>query len=164
MRHNIFGTAESFDGSFTEGCQERVVSPNLLALVNMILHGLSITAQRQQVATPAALTISQLLISHSVRHRRLVTDSTATDFRRCQAQETPLPLYVSLLLHATTRKRSLIDRLFHLGLCVSYERVLAVTAELANGVCDQFHADHLVCPLKLRSNSSSSNCCYTYQL
>jgi hypothetical protein len=152
VRRNMFGTAESFDGSFSEGCQERVVAPNLLALVNMILQGPSITAQSQQVATPAALTISQLLISHSVKHRRLVTNSAATDCRRSHAQETPLPLYVSLLLHATTRKRTLIDRLFHLGLCVSYERVLDVTAELANGVCDQFHADHLVCPLKLRSN------------
>jgi len=151
VRRNMFGTAEPFDGSFTEGCQERAISSNLLALVNMILQGPSITAQNQLITTPATLTISQLLISNSVKHRRPVTDSTAADFRRNQAQETPLPLYVSLLLHATTRKRSLIDRLFHLGLCVSYDRVLAVTADLANGVCDQFHADHVVCPLKLRS-------------
>jgi len=63
-----------------------------------------------------------------------------------------LPLYVSLALHAATRKRSLIDKLFALGICVSYDRVLSVTTALANGIIHQFEVDKAVCPPNLRGN------------
>ena len=92
-----------------------------------------------------------LAVHASLGHRRrtAITDTATTEYRRNHSQETPLPLYVSLKLHAETRQRLLIDRLFKHGLCVSYDRVLGVTADLANAVCAQFEADKVVCPLKL---------------
>ena len=147
VRRTIFSTVKPFTGNMTDNCQLDSVPPNLLALVGMILEGPSIKAQ-STVVVPAALSISQLLTYNSIKHNRCV-DTVNTDFRRSQTQETPLPLYISLLLHATTRKRSLIDRLFHLGLCVSYDRIMQVTADLANRVCDQYHANETVCPPQL---------------
>jgi hypothetical protein len=54
------------------------------------------------------------------------------------SQETPLPLYLAMTIHAETRKRDLIEKPFHLGLCMSYDRLLQVLASLANQVCDRY--------------------------
>ena len=45
---------------------------------------------------------------------------------RALEQETPLPLYLAMKVHAVMCKRTLIDTLFHWGICVSYDRLLKV--------------------------------------
>ena len=57
-------------------------------------------------------------------------------------------MYPSLLIHSKTRKRDLVDILQRHGLCVSYDRVLQVTAGLSNKVIIQFEIEGAVCPLK----------------
>ena len=47
--------------------------------------------------------------------------------------------------------RNLIDMFFSLGICVSYDRLLRLTSDISNGVCDKFTIDGIVCPPKLRS-------------
>ena len=150
IRRTVFDTNEPFAGKFLPGCQERAVSQNLLALITMILEGPSITTQTEKIISPPALTISQLITFNCVKHERTVKENSSTNTRRNQTQETPLPLYISLLLHATTRKRSLIDELFNLGVCVSYDRILTLTTTMGNDLCDQYNSDQVVCPLKLR--------------
>lgn len=44
-----------------------------------------------------------------------------------------------------TRSRSLIDTMFNLGLCVSYNRLLELTTHIAN-----IYYEDIVCPSKLR--------------
>lgn len=154
VRRYMFDVTKPFSGTFSDSCQQSSVPPKLLALVAMILEGPNITAQTQHQNIPAALSISQLLIYNCVQHNRNA-ESASGHIRRSTAQETPLPLYISLMLHATTRKRSLVDRLFHLGLCVSYDRILELTADLANGVCERYTATDIVCPPKLH------NCVFT---
>ena len=61
-----------------------------------------------------------------------------TKVRHSVSQETPLPLYLTLMLQAETRKRDIIDKLFTLGLCVSYDRFLQVSANLGNRACDRY--------------------------
>ena len=63
----------------------------------------------------------------------------------------PLPLNISLMIYAVTRKRTIIDALFRLGICVSYNRVLQLTSDIGNGVCEWFVRDGLVCPPKMHS-------------
>lgn len=53
--------------------------------------------------------------------------------------------------HAVSRKRGLIDTLFSLGMCVSYDRLLQVSADIANGVCQRFKLEDVVCPPKMRN-------------
>ena len=55
------------------------------------------------------------------------------------------------MIHAVTHKRTLIDALFRLGICVSYDRVLQLTSDIGNGVCERFVRDGLVCPPKMHS-------------
>lgn len=61
-------------------------------------------------------------------------------------------MYIGLMLHAQTRKRELVDRLSHLGLSISYDRILRLTAQMGSSVCEQFNREQVVCPPKLCGN------------
>lgn len=148
VRRHIFGEAKPFTG-FPEGCQEESVPPLLLALVSMILEGPSIKDQTED-NNPAAITAAQILKFNSVKHKRTRGTTSSTCVRHSVAQETPLPTYIGMMLHAHTRKKELVDRLSHLGLSISYDRVLQLSAQMGNRVCKQFHREQVVCPPKLR--------------
>lgn len=100
---------------------------------------------------PAAAQISQLVVYNSVKCKRKVDSSqpaTQKPVRHSRKQETPLPLYVGLLLHATTRKKSVIERF---GLSVSYDRVLSFSAEVAHAACSVYRTQNAVIPLTLHT-------------
>ena len=61
-------------------------------------------------------------------------------------------LYVSLMLHSETRKRDLVDKLFSLGLCVSYDRIRQISAGLANRISENFDIQFGSCPPSLHAN------------
>ena len=150
VRRQIFGEAKPFNG-FPERCQEDSVSQLLLTLMNMVLEGPSIKDQLTEGTSPAALAIAQLLKFNSVKHKR--TAGTAAFVRHRTSQETPVPLYIGLMLHAHTRKRELVERMAHLGLSISYDRVLQLSTQMGNNVCQQFQREEVVCPPQLRNSS-----------
>ena len=150
VRRHMFDP-KPFTGSFEENCQEKSVPHMLLALVSMVLEGPSIKDQIRECSTPAALSIAQILKYNSVKHMRKQAD-TSSAVRHSSAQETPLPIYIGLLLHAQTHKRDLVDRLFNLGLSISYDRVLRLSAEMGNSVCQRFHMEQVVCPPMLKGS------------
>ena len=55
-------------------------------------------------------------------------------------------MYIGILLHAQTRKRGLVDRLFDLGISASYDRVLEVSIDLGNTVSTRFQQQQVVVP------------------
>jgi len=117
----------------------------------MILDGANIKDQTNLVNTDTtrpALAISQLMVFNSVKHARNVDSSSSA--RHNRSQETPLQLYLSLKIHAVTRSRGLVDTVCYLGLCVSYDRLLQLTSDIANGVCQRFRIEDVVCPPQLR--------------
>jgi hypothetical protein len=150
VRKENFGSSFSFDGSFQENCRQEAVPQSLLALVNMILDGANIKLQTQQVHTTRkpALAISQLVVFNSVKHPRNADSSSSARHSRCR--ETPLPLYLAFKIHEITRNRGLVDALFNLGLCVSYDRLLQLLTDIVNGVCQCFKEEDVVCPARLR--------------
>ena len=103
VRKDMFKAYPSFNGSFSDRCQEDSVPQLLLTLVSMILEGPSIKDQSCQSATPS-LTIAQLMRYNSVKHAR--KDAPAIHIRHSINQETPLPIYIGLMLHAHTRKKN----------------------------------------------------------
>ena len=149
VRRHIFGEAKPFNG-FPEECQEDSVPKLLLTLVNMVLEGPSIKDQMEEATSPAALTIAQLLKFNSVKHKR--APDTAAFVRHSTAQETPVPLYIGLMLHAHTSKRELVDKMAHLGLSVSYDCVFQLSTQMGNHVCQQFHREQVVCTPQLRGH------------
>ena len=98
----------------------------------------------------AGLTIAQLLEFNSVKHKRVATGSIPSTVMHATPQETPVPTYIGLMLHAHTRKRELIDRLAHKGFSISYDRVLSLSAQLENNVSCLYHQEQVVCLPKMR--------------
>ena len=146
IRRGIFNMHSGFDGSFDDDCQAKSIPPSLLALVSMILEGPNIKSHGS-TNQQSELTIAQLLKFNSRKRPKEAPGLT----RHSKDNETPLPLYLGLMIHAKTRRRDLIDTLFELGLSVSYDRVLQVSTDLANKACSRFEAEHVVCPANLRS-------------
>ena len=106
-----------------------------------------LTEQKEETTTRAALSISQLWIFNSVKHGRKKSTGSV---RHNQCRETPLPLYLSMKIHASTRSRGLVDTLHSLGMCVSYDRLLHISL---NGICQRFLIlGDAVCPSKLPQN------------
>ena len=114
----------------------------------MILEGPN--ARRQLTGKPsqAALTLAQLLKFNSVKHARKTEQCT----RHIKSQETPLPVYIGVMLHVKTRKRDPIDRLYALGMSISYDHVLRLSSDMANAVCEHFKETDTVCPPNLKRN------------
>lgn len=102
------------------------------------------------MGTNTGVALSQLSIFNAVkRHRDPQSDGTAV--RHDPNREPPLPVYLGLLVHAETRKKTLIVDKFHrLGMSISYDRVMQISADLGNSICAQFEDDGVVCPSKLK--------------
>ena len=104
--------------------------------------------QSNYISTPqAVLTLSQLLKFNSFARCR---DESSVTIRHKKERETPLPQYLGMLFHAKPRKRELVDALFELGLCISYDRVLEISTIVGNNLCHQFEVEKAVCPAKLK--------------
>ena len=135
---------EKFQGSFHEGCQKEAVPSLLFTLVRMILEGPNILHQTQadheQDRSDIALVISQLLIFNSVNRAR----SQGYFVRHHPNKETALAIYLGLMTHAATRKRSLVHKMHKLGLCISYDRLIQISTNMANSVC-AMHNEGTVC-------------------
>ena len=50
--------------------------------------------------------------------------------RQSKNQETPILLFNSLKIYMTDQSRNLLHHFFHLGICVSYDRVLEITKNI----------------------------------
>ena len=150
VRRSMSETKYSFNGTFGKDCQSQSVPGLLLSLVKMILSGSSIKKDSDHINnTQAALTVAQLLqYNSSFCSSSSVLKSSST--YHSTDHEPPLMAYVGLLLHAKTRKRGLIEKLYDLGMSVSYDRVLAISTAMGNTVSARFEEEHVVCPPKLR--------------
>lgn len=115
----------------------------------MILGGSDIKSQSNRfVENQAVLSLAQLLrfnVSRCARRKKGRTNP----YHQKQS-ETPLHLYIGMLVHAETRKRGLIDKLNDLGVCVSYNRVLEISTKLGNIICARYKKQDVVCPYNLR--------------
>lgn len=149
IRRDLIGVQTQFDGSsFPQGCQEEAVPKSLVSLVSMILDGPNITRRDGDESRQATLSIAQLLqYNSSLRRRR-----GSTSIQHSKSRETPLPIYLGMMIHGRTRKRELIDILFHLGLSISYDRVLEISMDTAISAAQQYESEGVVCPLILRKN------------
>ena len=151
VRKEMLTKQQHFNGSFKSDCHHQAVPKSLLALVNMILEGPNIKNENgyiEQVGINVALMLSQLLIFNAVKRHRDPTSENKTT-RHSLMRETPLLIYVGLVLHAETRKKKVVDKFYRLGLSISYDRVMQISADLGNSICSQFEGG-VVCPSKLK--------------
>ena len=124
-------------------CLDDAVPDKLKTLINMILEGSNIKDQTENDNKSAGLTIAQLIMFNSAKHQR------GGMVRHMRNRETPFPIYVSLVIHAQTQSRELIDNLYSYGVCIGYSYITTST-ELANRV-SIYHNQNVVCPPDLKS-------------
>ena len=147
VRRDMLTHKAAFNGTFSQCEQEEAVPKSLTTLVGMIMSGSNIETQFSNAAdVQAKLTVSQLLQYNIIVRRR---EGSISHYHTVD-REPPLPIYVGLLVHATTRKRVLIDKLYDIGLSISYDRLLSISNHLGNDVCARYEAEYVVCPPKLR--------------
>ena len=82
---------------------------------------------------------------NSIKHKR-TRGTPSVSVRHSIAQETPVPMYTGVMLHAHTHKMPLIDWLSHLSISLSNDLVLQLSAQMGNSVCQQFHREQVVFP------------------
>ena len=124
-----------FTGNISSDCQQQSVPTELITLVNMLLEGSNVTHFTNQ----NVLTCAQLLLYNFKPRTKYLTRPTENDevkpnsgtIYHSKMRETPVVIYILLKIYATVRSENLISKLFSLGLCIPYKRVLEITKNMA---------------------------------
>lgn len=140
IRGAFLGENETvFSGSLNKNfCPEKTVSKTLVKFISS-LTGDAATSKISE-------NIAQLIQFNSVKNRK----PNASYVRHNIQREQPLPIYIGLLVHSLSGKRSLVDELFEMGLSVAYSRVMDIERALATKVCEIYMKDNCVCPPHLK--------------
>ena len=72
--------------------------------------------------------------------------------RKNKSRESPLGIYLGLLIHTKTRKRKLIEKFHDLGISISYQRVMDLSTEMGNKVLNSYEEQNLLYPPSLKLN------------
>ena len=78
------------------------------------------------------------------------TRSESSSSYHSTEKEPPIAVYLAQFILSHTRKLNIVDRLCHLGLCISGDRSLDISASMGNRAIEQYKKDGVVCPLNLR--------------
>ena len=149
IRRDMLDTKSKFNGTFNNSCQQESVPESLKTLIGMILGGPDIKTQSSDMTeAQASLSIAQLMLFNGTKRRR-DSGTTGASYYHSRNCEPPLPIYLGLMTHAETRKRTLIDKFYNLGLSISHDRVLELSTDMGNSVCARFESEGVVCPPKL---------------
>ena len=105
IRREIFANKYAF----TDGCEENIVPQTLKALVSIIVDGPTIEDQshRNTAKIKAVLSLSELIMYNNCVKKCANQDANTT--RHIRDRESPLAIYLSLLVHAQTRTRDNVD-------------------------------------------------------
>ena len=151
IRQSLFGSNSLFNENFDYSSQESYVPKNLLVLLRMVLEGTNINSESFYATNPAALSLAQLNKFTSVKRKRRKRTIRP---RQTLSQETPLPVYLELMIHSKTRIKGVIEKLAALGLSITYNRVSETQEEVMKQEIKSFDEMGLVCPKNLLTNVS----------
>ena len=156
VRADMSTVQNRFEGTFSDDSQQNSIPIRLSSLCSMLIDGFN---PKDKGFSQPALTVSQL-ITHEYRKK---TNKNSSTIRRRHSRigETPLSIYVGLKLYATVRSKTLIDRLFHLGICVSYERCLEICNDMSISLLEKYNQNKVfiasTLKLKLFTNLDKSD-------
>ena len=97
IRKDLFSTQYEFPGTFEAGCEESSVPKSLTTLIGLIMEG---SIKEGSSRSRIALSISQLVKYNSLK--KVKASETTKQIRHGRDKETPLVVYVSMLLHSHT--------------------------------------------------------------
>ena len=125
IRGDIFQRKNSFDGTLNSKSQDEYISPFLLALMSMLIDG---EVNMEGRCSQAVLTLSGM-VTYNARKLKKSTRSLNRRHHK-KERETSVTMYVGLKLYSTVRSKTIIEYLFHLGISISYDRILSITKSI----------------------------------
>ena len=128
FRHLLEVSCKSFNGRYDNQGQDSSVSRLLKALIAMVLRGANADIEKNPYFDKITLTISQLMLFKLT----LQTHETSFQLFHSTSPEPSLAVYFSQLLHSRKRKLNLVQKIFHLGLCISPDRLLDILTIMRN--------------------------------
>ena len=146
IRNDMKTVQNNFIGNSSQTCQQGSLPIRLLTLISMLVDGADVNEKGFSQFT---LTVAQLIMYNFRLKSRNIT---CVHRRHLRPRETPAPIYVGLKLYATVRSNSLIDRLFHLGICISYDRVLIITNAIASSMWKKDEEEKMLFPIMWRKS------------
>ena len=126
IRHDIFKHKNSFDGNLMDKKQDKDISPFLLSLTSMLVDG---EINTEGKCSQAALTAAGL-ITYNIRTIQRPRITNLDNRHHDNEKKTSINIFIGLKLYSTVRSRTLVDCLFQLGICISYDRILSITKSL----------------------------------
>ncbi|KAK3758981.1 hypothetical protein RRG08_005607 [Elysia crispata] len=100
LRQHVFGIQNTFSGTFSEDSQQNSVPTMLLSFMQMVLDGRGITGSpspdKPVNKSSAALSISQLVVFNTVKHRSTSPNSLP---RHIRDRETPIAIYIAIKIY-----------------------------------------------------------------
>ena len=145
LRNVMEDTKSDFEGSFENDCKLKSV-PIQLHCYYILIDGVG---TRNEGFSQQSLTIAQLIQSNFKKRTKKKKKNICKISKK---RETPCMIYNNLKLYGTVWSKSLIDNFFHLGLCISYDRVLELTKEYADNLVEGYNINQVFCPRTLKRN------------
>ena len=145
----MFQEDQQFSGDFSYEKQKSSVSKELLHLVSLILDDNSPSRETDHCTQSEVikLNLSQLIQYNSVKKKR----QSSGPVRHSKVNEPPLPVKIGLLIHASTRKKSLVNKFAKDGLSISYNRVEEIQNNITKYLCTKYNKENIVCPPQLQN-------------
>ena len=125
IRH-ILKHKNSFNGNLMDKKQDKDISPFLLSLTSMLVDG---EINTEGKCSQAALTAAGL-ITYNIRTIQRPRITNLDNRHHDNEKKTSINIFIGLKLYSTVRSRTLVDCLFQLGICISYESILSITKYL----------------------------------
>ena len=142
IREDIFNRDNvKFTGNFPQNCLEDSLPACLKLLISLIFNGTNLKDQDRH-ETQACLTVCQAIVFNTKK----IASSSGVKTRHSSDHEPPLPIYIGVNIHQMARSKKLIQQLYHLGICISYNRVLEIEDGIAASVSVQFEEEGVVAP------------------
>ena len=134
---HTFDKEEIFNRVLPRKKQKDSVPSPLLHLISLILNGGSILDDNSK---SVGANIGQLIKFNTVKHKR----QTSSAIRHSKKNKTPLPVKIGLMVHAKTRKKSLVEKSDLEGLSISYLRVQEIQDNTTKQLCQHYLDEEIV--------------------
>ena len=92
------------------------------------------STKAKNTSNKANITISQLIGQNIMKRTK---DNTTRNYF-CKARESPVGVYLGMMVYAKTWKKGIVDKLYELGISIPYSRVMELSTCLGNKVLQHY--------------------------
>ena len=141
-----------FNVKFDENCQETSISVLLQSFITALLRGSSSETNTNPHYRQGTLTIGQLMAFNTTIRVRNQSSSAYQSRKR----DPPVAVYVAQMIHFKAHNLNVISNTSKLGMCISQQRFIQLSAGMGNTVIDMNKKEGVVLPTNLRKGLFST--------